>query len=697
MLDSLWAVFENSSESEGELAKPEQLQLILNLFIILRESKSRDYLLRSMEGGSSEGETRASLSPLSALRHNVLQHFSIPSEKIPFLSALESFSAPGRHVLASLVGHLRPFIENPTFLSRLYESYVSFKHQRGTFYTPRWMIEAIFEILKQKVTENPRRASPNPLTIADISCGAGNFLEVIPTFFPQAKILGVDIDPLALEIAYLNFKLFSDRKSAPSSELSLQFFRRDSLKSDIPQSPFDIVCGNPPWGTDVDPYQKLLKTHYAALIRSEHDPQEYTGGKSPRSPLQRPYKIRDQLDIYSLFVMRNLKLLKKGGFLALVIPSTLLFNPVYEPLRKYLLKTTTLHQIFYLGEDVFVNVKVPSIILVLEKTPAPITHPVVIAHMVHNTNLTASDPKFSPQWDSQQIPQQTFTQHPFSNFTIFTSQDTLNLVQQIEQTPHYVFGDFVSNSRGVEIGKQGRIYQCPFCKKWNPLSHFKKSTQLNTAVGTKCNGCKQFVRKDQMTTQTTIIESTATLPNTEDHTMWVPLVRGEDLHRYHLQSDHSIKLGYKGIKYKHPDKYHSPKILLRKTGKGIIGALDYASLYTLQVIYQFALKYVSFKSSLNILHDSTTSIDARKLSSNDYSPHILRQYSIEFLFGIISSNIIELYYHNNFANPKKKSFPHLIQANVLALPIPKINFTNSQSQSYKLYHQIEEKVYSIKF
>ena len=694
MLESLWAIFQSSSGSKSDFTKQEQLQLILNLFIILKESKSRDYLLRSLDEEAHIGKNQGTISPLSALRHNVLQHFSIQSEKVPFLHDLNSFSRFPKDLLKNLIGNLRPSITDSSFLSRFYESYVSFKHQRGTFYTPPWMIDYILDILSQKWNEQNSFSSSNSISVADISCGAGNFLQKISTTFPNSQISGVDIDPLALEIAYLNYKLFSSKPNVSNSHSTTQFYQRDSLKSTVPNSPFNIVCGNPPWGTAIDSYQKLLKTHYHALIRPISVSQEFIGGKSPTSPMERPYKIRDQLDIYSLFVVRNLKLLKKGGFLALIIPSTILFNPVYEPLRRFLLKTTIIHQISYLGENVFVNVNVPSIILFLEKTPASPIHNVIISYLLKHKKGLSLDPNYLPQWSSDKIPQQTFIQHPFCNFTIFTAQATLDIVQQVEQTPHYVFGDIVSNSRGVEIGKLGRIYQCPYCKKWNPLSHFKKSTKIDGAMGAKCNLCKEFVFKNHIIEQTTIVQPSNSIPKTDDKTLWVPLVRGEDMHRYKILSKYSIKLGYDGIKYKHPDKFRSPKILLRKTGKGLIGALDYNHLYTLQVIYQFSLKYTLSSSSLQITEPSSK-LKFEKGSGNEYSPELLRNYSIEYLFGVISSKIVELYYHNNFANPKKKTFPHLIQANVLALPIPKIDFSLPQTHSHKLYLKIDDFVKQI--
>ena len=98
------------------------------------------------------------------------------------------------------------------------------------------------------------------------------------------------------------------------------------------------------------------------------------------------------------------------------------------------------------------------------------------------------------------------------------------------------------------------------------------------------------------------------------------------------------------------------------------------------------LKNTEIESNNHENNDSNSKSD--RISNLDYNTRALSQYSLEFLFGIISSKAIEYYYLHSFANPNKKTFPHLIQANVLALPIPKIDFSNKKSRSFQLYREI---------
>ena len=114
-----------------------------------------------------------------------------------------------------------------------------------------------------------------------------------------------------------------------------------------------------------------------------------------------------------------------------------------------------------------------------------------------------------------------------------------------------------------------------------------------------------------------------------------------------------------------------------------------------QVIYQFSLKHRKIQDSELFYHIKSIEKEKKSIVENEikkdfknYQNKGLSQYSLEFLFGIISSTVIEFYYFHSFANPNKKSFPHLIQSNILALPIPKIDFSNRNSISFQLYEKI---------
>ena len=106
---------------------------------------------------------------------------------------------------------------------------------------------------------------------------------------------------------------------------------------------FDLVIGNPPYGTDIDRYLALFTTEY---------PRTSCGFK----------------DIYKYFFDRSLSLLRDGGFYCLITPNTFLRQPRYEDLRRVILDTSIM-RIVDLGEGVF-DAVVPTAISLGQATPA---------------------------------------------------------------------------------------------------------------------------------------------------------------------------------------------------------------------------------------------------------------------------------------------------------------------------------------
>ena len=734
----------------NEDQKRDIFRLGLKIFICLQKLSKEEFL---SELNVKDGDLSIDGSKLTQIFISSIQKYEINPKEIQLIARSVSDRNLKFENFEFMLKSIIPFTHDSFFLPNFYEilhlpsnSSISHrknlvKHQKGTFFTPNWLVREIISSAKSywlkfhplsdiklegKNMEELEGDGEIHIKIADIACGAGNFIQIIPEFLPHAKILAFDMDPYAVETARINFAIFymdhSEKSKIPEFWRNI-FKKRDSLKHHFPESPFDILIGNPPWGTDVKPYQKLMQTKFKVLLQSSHDSKTYTGGLSPKSPYNRPYKIKDQIDIYALFIIKNLELVQIEGIVALIIPSTILFNPVYAPLRYYLIKNTSILQISYLGEKIFPNVKVPSCILFLQKKTPSKEHLIKISLLNEEYYINRKKLEMFNMdlWKNHHISQKSFLNHPFYNFIVFTRRSSVEILEKIESTEHYVFGDFVNNSRGVELGKNGEIYQCPACKKWNPIPHFKKNTQNSSILLTKCPHCKKIIEKSQISNFERIIFPKDSIEVKQDKD-WAPILIGEDVQRFSLKNRFNILLNYNGVKYKSPEKYNSPKILIRKTGNGIISALDYKKRYTVQVVYQFSLKYdishdtglmshiePSIKSDvpnmtgdaqksyglssfikdpdeISEIHDSSPK--SKNIITLDYNSKILSKYSLEFLFGIISSKVIEYYYLHSFANPNKKTFPHLIQANILALPIPKIDFSKKKSRSFQLYREI---------
>ena len=104
---------------------------------------------------------------------------------------------------------------------------------------------------------------------------------------------------------------------------------------------FDIVVGNPPYGTNIDNFILNFKRIY-------------------------PQTTKGFNEIYKLFFNRGIDILKEKGILTYITPNTYLLQPRYKDLRKFLLQYC-LDIIINLGENVFDNAVVSTAIILLEK------------------------------------------------------------------------------------------------------------------------------------------------------------------------------------------------------------------------------------------------------------------------------------------------------------------------------------------
>ncbi|MHA2337882.1 MAG: TaqI-like C-terminal specificity domain-containing protein, partial [Candidatus Hodarchaeales archaeon] len=196
--------------------------------------------------------------------------------------------------------------------------------------------------------------------------------------------------------------------------------------------------------------------------------------------------------------------------------------------------------------------------------------------------------------------------------------------------------DILTNGRGVEIGKKGRMIICPKCKNAQPPIHSKKRSK-------KCSNCPNTL--DKHIIEEKIIFKTE--KEVKNDVKYKKVFLGEHIHRFYSKNPFYIQIGTPGINYKNESIYSGPKILLAKTGHGINAFIDEQDNYTLQVVYIFKVRLEKLKT--------------------------ISEWSV---LGILNSAIIHTYYYAKYGDINRKIFPHLIQSNILNLPFPKLNGSN---------------------
>lgn len=179
------------------------------------------------------------------------------------------------------------------------------------------------------------------------------------------------------------------------------------------QGGFDIVIGNPPYvfTRDVefgDSVKEYYKSHYLNNISKSVKSKENQTGKA---------------NLYSLFVVKGVKLLNENGLMGYIIPNTILRTTIYESVRKYLLDNTSIETIVDLKAGVFDGVTASTVLLFLglNKKKKEI---LVIDNPEKEKSITATPTK---------VTKETFLNNPSYSFNIFSEKGDNKLFDKIRK------------------------------------------------------------------------------------------------------------------------------------------------------------------------------------------------------------------------------------------------------------------------
>lgn len=134
---------------------------------------------------------------------------------------------------------------------------------------------------------------------------------------------------------------------------------------------------------------------------------------------------------------------------------------------------------------------------------------------------------------------------------------------------------------------------------------------------------------------------------------------GENLTRYLFEPKFYLKLNVSHIDYKDPSLYQGSKIIVRKTGHGINASLDRCGTFVIQVVYIFRRKPEIWIEDL-------------------------------FTLAILNSKLLYHIYYGLFGEREKKTFPHIRQEHFLQLPIRCISFTTPKPTREKLVNEFKK-------
>ena len=200
------------------------------------------------------------------------------------------------------------------------------KKNAGIFFTPPSCIQRIIALL-QGVSVTIR-------SILEPSCGSGEFITALCRAYPAANITGVEFHPTIYEAVSQKFT-----GAAVGARVRIQ--HGDFLKYDHTGPSPDLIIGNPP-------YFVMKKEEVAA----EYYP--YFDGRP---------------NIFVLFIMKCAKLVRAGGVLCFVLPSSFMNSQYYDKTRKYIVRNFTILHIVRCDTDGarYIDTAQDTMILILQK------------------------------------------------------------------------------------------------------------------------------------------------------------------------------------------------------------------------------------------------------------------------------------------------------------------------------------------
>ncbi|RJO65175.1 MAG: hypothetical protein C4523_16575 [Myxococcales bacterium] len=319
---------------------------------------------------------------------------------------------------ATLMGFRLDFFERD-LLGALYQALASEggRKRRGQYYTPPAIVNAILDALPLDPVADPE------LTILDPACGSGQFLlgayarlkaRLTAAGMPPAEahrrilerhVNGYDLDSFALTLAKMNLVL-EERVGEPIAfrihgvnplKRADHLLFCEAVERAAPPGRFDIVIGNPPWGSELSASEK------AEFRRA------YVSAQSGVNP-------------FTLFIERALELVRPGGSIGLLVPEAYLNIRAHRASRRLLLDRAAIVKLVPCGE-LFDGVFAPAAILVARVEPdaaARRANRVQVAVWSGGESAARGD-----------VPQAAFEDTPENIFNVHLEGDVRRLLSQI--------------------------------------------------------------------------------------------------------------------------------------------------------------------------------------------------------------------------------------------------------------------------
>ena len=514
-----------------------------------------------------------------------------------------------------------------------------------------------------------RRATLSGLRILDLACGSGAFLVssyqallaefwrlgdaldslssgpdlfTLSTSLDQSTLLrntlhGVDLLPQAVEIAKLALWLRSARKGEKVPDLQHNIVAANSLRVDdvlaamqTHLGTFDMVVGNPPWGGEVE-----SGVTEGLCIKLGLDPTL-------------------EWDSFELFTALGLAFLRPGGRLAFVLPDTF-FSPEKAKTREMILRAGTVERAHDLGPDWFVDVRMGTVLIQVRRGPLPmgnVFRSVLLSGDLRRKAIAGKVPLSQIESKlGRDVPQDRALGNDGYEIEVFRSVRDDRIMGAMLASS-VALAKLCDRGRGEEMSKAGLLWVCPSCFTASVPATKRKADPRNPG-GPKyniklCPGCGLELREDQISERNLVTGGDA---STADGTQRAPYLDGDDISwRYQsVETKKVLHLDLKGFPYKRASLYSAAKILVRKTGVGMMAAYDESGARFPQTVFFYRLK----------------------------PGRLAEGYRHEYvLAGLLSRTMAYFLFKRYGQVDPSRGHAHVTHKRLEALPLPEVNFSN---------------------
>lgn len=191
------------------------------------------------------------------------------------------------------------------------------KKTQGIFFTPPSTIRKNIDCISQYITNDTRVLEP--------SCGSGEYVSALNAMNPNLNITAIE----------KNKTIYDSITGLSQSNIDI---KNEDYLCFGPEEKYDLIIGNPPYF--VMKKKEVSKEYY----------KYFTG---------RP-------NIFILFIIKSLNLLKDNGILSFVLPKNFLNCLYYNKTREYINETCEILHIFECNEK-YIETKQGTIVLIIRK------------------------------------------------------------------------------------------------------------------------------------------------------------------------------------------------------------------------------------------------------------------------------------------------------------------------------------------